>query len=442
MSQETDALLPTKSPEIDYTINLISHDVPGEEYDDDDNPTGRKQVGDFTVFGNIINSIVGTGCFSLPNAFYQSGIPFSLLLMTFCATFSIIGAIYTLEMSARARGHRYARQHNLKHTKQMNKLTFVSYEFGDVMEEFLGKGGNIFSSLMMSLYVLGSIWGYAAMFGSAAANLFSHYLLRSSTEYSILFLYLVLCRRRPRYGNSPNASVCSAPTLLYHLSFALNCALTLPGLIQPLKHGKKRAALDSVGAMIISVVIFLTVGITSSLAIGPNVYPYVIMNYSHYGKFGFAPTGIEPVETWYSTLLKLVIMLFPMINTLSAAPIVTNTLTSALFPLLPRTARERAPVLFYIVNFIVSIIPFILALLFPNMGVVVDFCGLSAVFIGIIIPAIGHLASKHKCKPESKTPYSGFWSHSIVGIILLVYGFAAFAYNVYYFIYSNFIKKT
>ncbi|KAK2960994.1 putative Palmitoyltransferase pfa3 [Blattamonas nauphoetae] len=390
-------------------------------FPDDENPEGYSQVSTFTVFGNILNCIIGTGCFALPNAFYETGIPLGVILMVFCACFSVLGAVYTLEMSARARGHRYSRLNGLTHHSDMNKLTFKPLELGDSLEEFCGRRGNVFSTVNMLIYTIGALWGYVSMFGSAAANLISHYVLNEKTEciieathgpschavYSVTVLlfaiaifgmltlrvstfsrlqlfftiyrlvafllifvscFVSLAKNGARWLDSdqdhpPFTFRWQGFTRMFSSAqFSLNCAMSLPGLVQPMKSGKKRAAQVSVFAM-------------------------------------------------------LTVMLFPLLNILSSFPILLNTLTAALTPSIPEKWSARLGSLSVVlIKYALALCPFFLALFFPDLGIIIDFCGLDAVFVGILIPAFGQLISRKRSKGAVSTPYSGFWSHELMFI--------------------------
>eukprot|EP00770_Monocercomonoides_exilis_P010471 MONOS_10420.1-p1 / transcript=MONOS_10420.1 / gene=MONOS_10420 / organism=Monocercomonoides_exilis_PA203 / gene_product=amino acid transporter, putative / transcript_product=amino acid transporter, putative / location=Mono_scaffold00474:5939-7478(+) / protein_length=463 / sequence_SO=supercontig / SO=protein_coding / is_pseudo=false len=246
----------------------------------------------------------------------------------------------------------------------------------------------------------------------------------------------------PSLPNWASFQMAGFPTLFSSASVALNCAFNIPGILTPLK-SKKNAGKAAIGAIATSALIYGSVASIIALALGPDVLQFVMLNWAMFGKKGFEPlarAGGSAEQglvqgSWWSNIIKIVVMLFPMMSTLSSFPITAGTVGFSLLSSLPVSFQTKlgkaGPIIF---RFGVSVIPFILAILFPVLGFIIQFSGLFAIVLISIIPPLFEIISKRKCGMEQRTPYSGWWSHDVVCVIALVYGVGTFIYSFIQFV--------
>lgn len=240
------------------------------------------------------------------------------------------------------------------------------------------------------------------------------------------------------------------PGLFSSISFAFTCSYNLPNILTPMKKGKKDANKVVVSSVLISTIIYLVLAVLLPLVLGEDILQYVILNWSRYGEHGFVTTtssdisynsdGEIAVKTnWFSNIIKLLVMLFPMMNMISTFPMVAGSIGFAFYSSIPKHVTVKlgkvGPLLF---RFLVTVPPFLLALFIPSLGFIVKFCGLSAVFLVIFIPAFFHWYSKRLCRDEWRTPHSGWWSHTIFVVIAMLYGAFALVYGLIRFFMDEF----
>ncbi|KAH7829974.1 putative amino acid transporter [Monocercomonoides exilis] len=466
---------------------------------DDEDPKGIRELSAISSFGVVINAIIGTGFFSVPQTYYQSGMALSIVMTVFCGLFSMLGAAWVLEGVSRARGYDHARKNNIQHNSQMNIFTFRQIELSEIAYIFAGNKGRIFAFVIFGMYALGSLWAYVSMFASTSANLLMLYaigdpedcIIESSPSLKCQFTYLMcvvffaicvmlletmamdklaifqgfftiyrfvafsailvacvisLVNNGAFWLKPSDPSISSNifrvdpagfPGLFSATSFALNCGYNLPNILTPMKRGKKNALKVAMTALLTAMVIYIGLSIILSLTLGEDTLQFVILNFARYGKKGFQRmSDTRVVETnWFSLIIKFVVMLFPMLNMISSFPLVCGSISFNFYSSLPAKAKlalgSLGPVLF---RFCVTLLPFILAAFLPSLGIIIKFCGLSAVFLIIFIPAFFQFYGKRKCGSEWKTPYSGWWSHNIFVLIAMLYGAFALIYSIVQFI--------
>ncbi|KAK2948334.1 putative Amino acid transporter family protein [Blattamonas nauphoetae] len=216
------------------------------------------------------------------------------------------------------------------------------------------------------------------------------------------------------------------PALFSSCSVAFTVCYHLPTILSPMKPGKKHAAHVTIASLLTVLIIYMGTACLVTLALGNDVLQFVILNYSNYGAKGFkrwTDTDNPLVENWFSTIIKLVVMLFPIMNLLSSFPLVSTTMATNIIGLFPESIRARAPdLIFFGINLIMSLIPLFLSSFFPSLGLIVRFTGIVSIFVGIFIPTLFHSYSRRKTKPEHQTPYSGWWSRPWLAVIWLIYG--------------------
>ncbi|KAK2961123.1 hypothetical protein BLNAU_3891 [Blattamonas nauphoetae] len=467
---------------------------------DDTDPKGMKLIGEFGAYGVILNGLIGAGFFSIPKTYFEAGLIFSILLMSFCAIFSILGAIWTLENIARARGVSYSRSNRIRHNHTHNQMTFSVYSFTDISKIFLGFGGQLTVVLLMATYGVMSMWMFSSMFASTSANLIVRYFLQSFdtreciiesnpsdvcqktyncvlvgfglvtltievlgmkylsriqiffTVYrflafgTIIVSCIISLAFNGSYWLQDTANIEKAvhpwykfqwnsfPSLFSAASFALTACYHLPTILAPMKGGKKHASGVTIAAFLTVAIVYMGIGSLVTLALGDDVLHFVILNYSNFGARGFtrwSDIDSPRSENWFSTIIKLIVMLFPVMNLLSSFPLVSTTMSTNIVTLIPPHIRSRAPdLIFLCINFTMSLAPLILSSFFPSLGIIVRFTGIISIFVACLIPTFFNFYSRLKTKPEDKTPFSGWWSRSWVSIITFLYGGFCLVYSL------------
>lgn len=118
----------------------------------------------------FVNYIVGTGCFALPFAFYQAGLGFASIMLIAGAALCAISGHFTLEVMARAQGYIDYKEKG----EPRNHITNQKVDFSQMAGLF---GGSILRGVtQIMIFMFGTPWSYAGVFGSSlAALLFSYF---------------------------------------------------------------------------------------------------------------------------------------------------------------------------------------------------------------------------------------------------------------------------
>eukprot|EP01114_Cavostelium_apophysatum_P016316 TRINITY_DN4610_c0_g1_i1.p1 TRINITY_DN4610_c0_g1~~TRINITY_DN4610_c0_g1_i1.p1 ORF type:complete len:496 (+),score=54.06 TRINITY_DN4610_c0_g1_i1:130-1617(+) len=145
-----------------------------------------KTIGNFAAFVICINYVVGTGIFSLPYGFYNSGFGLATLCLITSGIFSLFCAYWVLEVLARTEGIHstvYDIQDSTglsEERKPHNHVTFRKFDFTKMFETYYGLKGKLFCQLIMSLYCYGVLWAFSAVFASSVDSLFFQFVLKNT----------------------------------------------------------------------------------------------------------------------------------------------------------------------------------------------------------------------------------------------------------------------
>ncbi|KAH7816516.1 putative amino acid transporter [Monocercomonoides exilis] len=234
------------------------------------------------------------------------------------------------------------------------------------------------------------------------------------------------------------------PTLFSAVCFAFNCAYNLPSIVPLMGKERHSAGCLTVVALVVSGTLYLGLGVLLAVTLGPSTREFVILNWADFGQKGFQMDGQTDVDAAsqagkdglkipaaFAIAIKLTVMLFPMANILSVFPLIAGSVGFSFFSSFPdhfkKSYGRAGPLL---LRYLVTLPPFLLALFFPSLDVVIEFCGLSAVFLVVFIPALLQFESKRKCGTEWGTPYSGWWSHGVFIGASVVYGIVALSVGI------------
>ncbi|ETV92630.1 hypothetical protein H310_13081 [Aphanomyces invadans] len=404
-----------------------------------------RPYGTMVALAMTLNYMIGTGCFGLPYAFASAG----LGLTSFFLVLGFVGALitmnYTLETMARAEGV----VSNTKGTLPDNRLTYRKIDFSVIGDIFAGSMGYSVVQSVLVLYCLGSLWSYASIFASSIASMVFTYVWNDSCDayavdatascvnmyyismlvfsviaitmvlmdlgdqatiqkflsvYRIVALFLMLvtlliklshegidvisarlAARDAWAFNWRNFSVGFGPTLL-----ALNCQYNMPDAMQPLHTSvKSKARMITFGAMTISGVFYLLLGILGAIAFD-QVNPLASLMWSDFTGCGNGwsqcPSGSP---SWIGSIVHIVVLMFPVVNVTSTYPMVGLTVGGNLLTSLPKawTAPLGATRARNLSRLIAAIPPLILATLFKKLDAIFTFAGFFGFALGLIIPS-------------------------------------------------------
>lgn len=431
---------------------------------DDVSTLGVKPYGPVVALAMALNYIIGTGCFGLPYAFMKAGVWLTTALLLVGAAGSVVTMNYTLESLARAEGvcaasHRGAPRH---------EMTFRKFEFATVGDMFAGRGGKLLVQLIMVLYCVGSLWSYASVFASSMSSLFFSYALGGACDvygddpsagcltgyyafmgvfaaivlsmvlmdlsdqatvqkflsgYRIVAFLLMLVTmlvklavdggdvvtaRADTIGaaNWSNFGKGFGPTLL-----ALNCQYNMPDALQPLEP-KRYVRTVAFAALAIAGVFYLLVGLLGALAFD-QINPLATLMWSSYSGCG---NGWADCGYWnpLGTVVQLVILLFPVINVVSAYPMVGVTVGDNMHMSFPREASARFghEATRSMCRLAVAVPPILLAVVFKKLDFIFSVAGLFGFLLGLSIPCWFQVVGTRYCqrvwgfKGASVTPFT------------------------------------
>lgn len=431
---------------------------------DDVATLGVKPYGPLVALAMALNYIIGTGCFGLPFAFSQAGLALSTALLVAGAAGSLVTMNYTLEALARAEGVSSAALSGAPR----HQLTFRKFEFATVGELFAGPAGKLVVQAVMVLYCVGSLWSYASVFASSMSSLFFSFALGASCDvyaddpssgcltgyyvfmlifavvvlsmvlmdlsdqaavqkflsaYRIVAFLLMLATMIVKLAvDGQDAAVARAnaigavdwgnfgkgfgPTLL-----ALNCQYNMPDALQPLEP-KRFARPVALGALAIAGAFYLLVGFLGAVAFD-QINPLATLMWSSYSGCG---NGWDECSYWnpIGTIVQLVILLFPVVNVVSAYPMVGVTVGDNMHMSFPRSvsARFGHEATRSMCRLSVAVPPILLAVVFKKLDFIFSIAGLFGFLLGLSIPCWFQVIGTRYCqrvwgfKGASVTPFT------------------------------------
>ncbi|KAF0720261.1 Aste57867_448 [Aphanomyces stellatus] len=410
---------------------------------------GVRPYGTAVAVAMTLNYMIGTGCFGLPYAFASAGLGLTSIFLVLGFVGSLITMNYTLETMARAEGVLTSSKTLASKTAMPeNRLTYRKIDFSVIGDLFAGSMGYNVVQAVLILYCLGSLWSYASIFASSTASMFYTFALGDTCDayatdaatgcleayygfmaiFSVIAIVLVLmdlgdqagiqkflsvyrivafflmlitlCIKLAHDGsdviatrvasrehwafNWHNFSAGFGPTLL-----ALNCQYNMPDAMQPLHIAEKgKARLITFGAMTISAVFYLLLGLFGAMAFD-TLNPLVTLMWSDFSGCGNGWTPCpDGNPTWLGSIVHVIVLLFPIMNVVSTYPMVGltvggNILTSLpkawTAPLSPAGARSLS-------RLIAAAPPLVLAALFKKLDTIFTFAGFFGFALGLIIP--------------------------------------------------------
>ncbi|RHY07038.1 hypothetical protein DYB28_001571 [Aphanomyces astaci] len=405
---------------------------------------GVRPYGTVVAVAMTLNYMIGTGCFGLPFAFASAGLGLTTIFLVLGFVGALITMNYTLETMARAEGVVSAP----KGTLPDNRLTYRKIDFSVIGDIFAGSMGYSIVQTVLVLYCLGSLWSYASIFASSIASMVFTYAWDDSCDayaldatvacvdmyyvsmvlfsvvaismvlmdlgdqatiqkflsvYRIVALFVMLvtllikltydgydvvadrvASREAWAFNWHNFSAGFGPTLL-----ALNCQYNMPDALQPLHATEKsKARLITFGAMTISAVFYLLLGVLGAISFD-TVNPLASLMWSDFTGCGNGWTACPSGKpTWIGSIVHIVVLMFPVVNVTSTYPMVGLTVGGNILTSLPKAwtaplGPSRARTLS---RLIAAVPPLVLAAIFKKLDAIFTFAGFFGFALGLIIP--------------------------------------------------------
>ncbi|KAJ3426292.1 acid transporter [Anaeramoeba flamelloides] len=379
------------------------------------------------------------------------------------------------------------------------------YEIIDMCKMFLGKKGKFLYFLMLTLFMYGTVWSYAAVFGSSIVTLFpikaitngdvcdidGNFSQNCENNYIVyLFLFalivipiscldltdqkiiqIILCifryvallsiiititvamgKKKNPYANS-NSSIApgsklikwSGIDLIFTAGIFTQCSHhSITIIAEPVDN--KRKLRNVFSASLTSTFLFYSiVGVLCSMFFGKHTNTVITLNWMDYtDEQEYAPT--------WASIIKYIIIMFPIFDLISVFPLKVVTLGTGMqtlwYPNSIGKTDRRSKVIKIVFRLIGSIPPIIGAMIIKELPIILFFVGVCGCFIGFIIPAWLQLKSKSISKivfQKEKTPYSNRTNKNSIIWTTMVFGIVAlFASMICSIInlYKKYDKKT
>ncbi|KAJ3423884.1 hypothetical protein M0812_29515 [Anaeramoeba flamelloides] len=376
------------------------------------------------------------------------------------------------------------------------------FEINELCYIFMGRNGKRFYTVALSMYILGSLWSYSAVFAQTittmlpisgitkgdtceidqpfSVNCNKNYILylvlfaifaipvacRDLAEQKILQISLTIFRfvavfviilttvlamytsNEDHYQNKNTPYIASYSLFNIHGSSIIfgSCVFSQvvhhsATIIAETVREKSKVRKIFNSAFLTTFLIYYTLGVVCSLYFGPNTKSIVTLNWLDYSG------GIAPSSYW-ATFIKFVVVLFPAVDILSAFPINVVTLGTGLYNFfIPESTRKnqknlkKKKILFRLVA---AIPPIIGSMIIKEIPVLIVINGITGCFISYIIPAVLQYKSKQICKrifKKDETPYSNFTSKRKIVMTILGFGVIALIITLTSSIYEQVQKK-
>jgi hypothetical protein len=238
----------------------------------------------------------------------------------------------------------------------------------------------------------------------------------------------------PTFASLPVAQWSGFGLIFCTTAVALDVHWNFPDVALPLreKHNALRIALS---ALFCAALFYTVIALVCALEFGRSTFPLATLNWGGYT--GLAGGWGEGPITWWSLLVKLFIILFPVVNQCSVYPLVVLTLGDNFYSLAPSTWHHTmTPVaLKRLCRLGACLPPLLLALLLGKLDLIFSVTGLFAFALEFIVPCLLQLRSVAMVearfgKGSEWTQYSSFISHTPVVYTVLTLGCLALVISV------------
>jgi amino acid permease len=315
------------------------------------------------------------------------------------------------------------------------------FEVDALCRVFLGRHGVQIYTIILSLYLCGSLWAYTSVFSSASAtalplfpgdesfNYLSYAMVFGSVvvplscleldEQVPLQVFLTLCRFVMFFLMIGTGSLCAQDDInhgdmqyenpdMFRFSgiaktlpivvFANIFHHSIPGLAHPVGDKKKVGKVFS-ATNCFTVGAYVTLGITLALAFGKSIQQSSNLNWRtfHAGTGHVDEEGSVVGAAWWTRVISMYIMLFPAIDVVSAFPLSAITLGNNLFSAFYGKRYHEVEdnrCLRTCFRLMASIPPVICGMLVRELGTITDYAGTGGFLIGLCFPALLYMASR------------------------------------------------
>lgn len=483
MSNGQDDLVLIEGFESDALLNHVHGDSHGSR--------GISTIQGYSV---TINYIIGTGVFALPYAFASSGLAFGTFGVLVGAGMSAISLGYVADVVARTQALTRPTDRSLEPNYAITKHTHADYT--TLAGMYTGPFGAWFVQILLTLYFYGTLWSYSSVFASSFVTIFFEYALNSQcdiydnpdatchwayvgavagygvivtcaslmeiseqarvqvflTIYRFVALGLMLITVMVGIWTSPayDGEVEHAPFLSftgvwnwqgYNIltsgAVALCVHANYPDVIYTLSdRSNKNISFITKAALATACFCYIVLGLLCSSYFGSKTEPLVTLNWKdYYGSWhSEAP---EHIPIW-STVIKLFILCFPMLDMLSVFPLVCLTVGNNFLSSLGDSLRDRYSysTLKIGCRLAAAIPPLIMAMILGDIDAIFSYTGLAAFFLEFIIPAsLSYLswracASRWGVKSANDCEFSGLLSANVFRVLVAVFAISAFVLSV------------
>lgn len=207
---------------------------------------------------------------------------------------------------------------------------------------------------------------------------------------------------------------------------------SIPGIIQPLKNKKWAKTMFSL-ALMTTFILYVALGIPSAMYFGKDVKPIISLNWKDYSGLGFEGPNNSPI---WARIVSYIIVLFPVLDIISAFPLNGITLANTIFASIPARITQNGTNgwIRLLTRFMVAIPPIILGSFIKRLDLIIELAGTVGFFISFIVPGFLQIYSKKMTQQKfgySSTPYSiPILSSSFLALIVIIFGLGSFIFQV------------
>lgn len=455
-----------------------------------------KTFGPVVGFLFTFNYILGSGLLSVPYAFVSVGWLMGILTLAFVTVISLICAQYVIETMARAEGYLAAEElmietktseaaDNALRVNTINQVTASrKFELNELVRRFAGRWGEYAYVAVITMYFIGCLWSYSAVFASSMAqilkvpgigdtcnvytdegkceNLYKFYVgifallvvplsCLELTEQKIIQVTLALFKvvallimigttiggmytmPYDRSTLTPPPYIVNFPALRTEglgafLPIAVYMQLihhSIPAISKPMVP-KSSLRIVYPLAMIGTFATYVILSMILGLYFGASIEKVCTLTWHTYnGGFDTAP--------WWLVAMKYIVLVFPPVDVLSAFPLNAITLGNTIFTVSITSARLRAQRRYRVAfRFVAAIVPLIGSIFVYDLENILKYTGLTGILISILFPALLQILSIRVMRRKFgiysvKTPYTNFASNTVVRYVVVLFSGVIFS---------------
>jgi amino acid permease len=197
----------------------------------------------------------------------------------------------------------------------------------------------------------------------------------------------------PYFGNGVHWSIQTSGMgiLISSMCFSMLFQHSVPGLMAAIDPHQRQGVKQVFGAALLSTaLLYIVLGVTMALYFGSSILPSSNLNFV---QFNF---GMNANWNVLASILSYVIVLFPVVGSISVYPLITLTLSNNLLVSTSQCTgwKQDDKKAIIIWRLIAGIPPILLSLLVRNLSTIIQFSGIFAVPIAYLFPALLQLYSK------------------------------------------------